>query len=98
MFFASFYAYSHMLASSSVFPCISCLLASPLLFHESYTHGSHSDRLSCFLSFSAAPIESYCIAGKTGKFSTAIFAECVTEDKVDLSGELEASTDIARME
>ena len=36
---------------------ISCLLASPLLIHESYTHGSHSDRSSCFLSFSAAPIE-----------------------------------------
>ena len=38
-------------------PCIPCLLASPLLVHGSYTHGSHSDRSSCFLSFSAAPIE-----------------------------------------
>ena len=36
---------------------ISCLLASPLLIHESYTHGSHSDKSSCFLSFSTALIE-----------------------------------------
>ena len=36
---------------------ISYFPASPLLIHESYTYGSHSDRSSCFLSFSAAPIE-----------------------------------------
>ena len=41
----------------AVIPFISCLLASPLLIHESYTHGSHIDRSSCFLSFSTAPIE-----------------------------------------
>ena len=35
------------------------LLASSLLAMRSYTHGSHSDRSSCFLSFCAAPVESW---------------------------------------
>ena len=49
----------HPSMQTAVFLCISCLLASSLLIHGSHTHGSHSDRLSCFLSFSAAPIEIY---------------------------------------
>ena len=52
---AVFYAVSSLLALFHAY--CSCLLASSLLIHESYTHGSHTDRSSCFLSFSAAPIE-----------------------------------------